>query len=259
MIKVVIVEDEAITRKGIVETIDWSLMNCIIIGEASNGKEGINLINELKPDLVIADVRMPYMDGLTMISKLKSKGCKSKFILLTAYNDFRYAQEAIRANASDYILKPLKEDELKAAIKRIFFDYSAKQDDITNKDIKMYKLDFKPNKNINNKHVSRAIQYIKLNYKEDINISTVSNYLEISEGYLSRIFKKETGYTFTSYLSYYRIKLSCALLKNCRMKIYQVADEVGYEDTTYFSTLFKKLVGIPPSEYQDRILSNLDK
>ena len=90
-------------------------------------------------------------------------------------------------------------------------------------------------------------------YKEDINISTVAEQLQISEGYLSRVFKKETDYTFTTYLSYYRMKVAMELLKEGNLKVYEVADAAGYSDTAYFSAQFKKIVGIAPSEYQDRV------
>ncbi len=258
MITVVIVENETITRRGIIETIDWALMNCVVIGEASNGEEGLNLINELKPDLVITDVRMPYMDGITMISNLQNRCCTSNFILLTAHSDFDYIQKAMRAGASDYLVKPIKDNELENAIKRIFNNdnpnstiYQPRKSQIA--------FDFNPSKSYSNKYVQSAVNYIKTNYKDDVNINDIAYFLDISCGYLSRIFKRETNYTFTNYLCYYRVKLSCALLENCRAKIYEVANEVGYEDTAYFSTLFKKIVGISPSEYQSNIITHSNK
>lgn len=104
-----------------------------------------------------------------------------------------------------------------------------------------------------NSYVEAAIRYIHRHYQEDISISTVSHELEISEGYLSRMFKKETNYTFTNYLIYYRLRLAMELLMDCRMKVYEVADRVGYSDTAYFSAQFKKIVGLSPSEYQGRV------
>lgn len=255
MIRVMVIEDEPMVRRGIIQTINWALMGCIVIGEASNGQQGIDLIRELKPDLIITDVRMPRLDGVTMIKHLRSEGCISKFILLTAYSDFSYAQEAIRAGASDYLLKPLKDGELEETIERIFHLHDVNVEEVSTNDTALFPLQFHPNEKITNKYVIHAIQSIKSHSNEDITICTVADYLEISEGYLSRVFKKETGYTFTNYLSYYRIQLACTLLKNCRMKVYEVASKVGYTDTTYFSTLFKKLMGISPSDYQNQINS----
>ena len=118
------------------------------------------------------------------------------------------------------------------------------------RDMPVFRLN--PVKNTKNKYVEQAVQLIREHFREDINISTVAGELEISEGYLSRVFKKETDYTFTSYLTRYRMKKAMSLLKDCRVKVYEVAEQVGYSDTAYFSAQFKKLIGISPSEYQDR-------
>lgn len=255
MTRVMVIEDESMVRQGIIQTIDWTSMGCIVIGEASNGQQGIDLIRELKPDLIITDVRMPRLDGVSMIKRLRSEGCISKFILLTAHCDFSYVQEAVRAGASDYLLKPLKDGELEATVTRIFPTKAVYLEEEATSESTPFPLQFHPNEKISNKYVIQAIQSIKAHCSEDITINTIADYLEISEGYLSRVFKKETGYTFTNYLSFYRIQLACTLLKNCRMKVYEVANKVGYTDTTYFSTIFKKLMGISPSDYQNQIIS----
>lgn len=251
MITVLIVEDEDMVRKGLVKTIDWKDMGCTVIAEAVNGAQGVDLIKELKPDLVITDVRMPHMDGVSMIQKLREEGCTTHFILLSAHSDFSYLQGAIRAGAVDYLIKPLKDEELKKAIWRAFYKENPETD--KNKDEVPTQLQFHPNEAIENKYARRAVSYIKHHYAEDISISSVADYLQISEGYLSRIFKKETTYTFTNYLMFYRIVMACTFLKDCRTKVYEVAEKVGYSDTAYFSTLFKKMMGVSPSEYQDKV------
>ncbi|MGI5976315.1 MAG: helix-turn-helix transcriptional regulator [Candidatus Limivicinus sp.] len=76
--------------------------------------------------------------------------------------------------------------------------------------------------------------------------------LGVSEGHLSHVFKKETSYTIIGYLTHYRIHTAMKLLKDPGRKVYEVAEEVGYNDVTYFSSTFKKLSGMSPSEYQDR-------
>ena len=242
MNRVVVVEDETMARKGIILTIDWSALGCVVVGEAANGEEGAALVERLSPDIVVTDVKMPRMDGVEMIAKLRENGCQTKFIILTAYSDFKYAQSALRLGVSDYLLKPLKDGELEAAVRHI--QGQEEQD--------MPVIRLSSVKNTKNKYVEQAVQQIREHYQEDINISTVAVELEISEGYLSRVFKKETDYTFTSYLTLYRMKKAMTLLKDCRVKVYEVAEQVGYSDTAYFSAQFKKVTGISPSEYQDR-------
>lgn len=255
MYKVVVIEDETMVRRGIVLTIDWASLDCIVAGEAANGEEGMDLVLRLNPDIVVTDVKMPRMDGVEMIQKLRQLGCKSRFIILTAHSDFKYAQSALRLGVSDYLLKPLRDGDLEHSITALL-----EQSQMNTPPGPIEQpfdglppiLRFQPEKNTVSTYVEAAIRFIHSHYREDINISTVSADLGISEGYLSRMFKKETDYTFTNYLIYYRLRLSMDLLKDCRMKIYEVADQVGYSDTAYFSAQFKKIVGMSPSEYQTR-------
>lgn len=249
MYKVVVVEDETMARKGIILTIDWSALGCVVVGEAANGEEGAALVARLAPDIVVTDVKMPRMDGVEMITKLRAEGCTAKFIILTAYSDFKYAQSALRLGVSDYLLKPLKDGELEDVVRHIQGQEQNREAQAA-EDAPVLRLN--PVKNTKNKYVEQAVQLIREHYREDINISTVAGELEISEGYLSRVFKKETDYTFTSYLTLYRMKIAMNLLKDCRVKVYEVAEQVGYSDTAYFSAQFKKVTGISPSEYQDR-------
>ena len=252
MYKVVVVEDEEIARKGIIFTINWDALNCMIAGEAANGEEGAEVIRRLSPDIIVTDLKMPRMDGVEMIAKLREQGNRAKFIILTAYGDFKYAQSAVKLGVSDYLLKPLKDGDLEQAILHIRSQIEDRPETREDAVPAAPVLRFSAEKKSKNKYVEEATQYIREHYKEDITISTVAGYLEISEGYLSRVFKKETDYTFTNYLTYYRMQVAMSLLKDCRVKVYEVADQVGYSDTAYFSVQFKKLLGVSPSEYQER-------
>ncbi|MCB7318495.1 response regulator transcription factor [Lacrimispora sp. 210928-DFI.3.58] len=252
MYKVIVIEDETMVRRGIILTINWQALDCVIVGEAANGEEGAELVKRLSPDIIVTDVKMPRMDGVEMIAKLREQGCRARFIILTAYSDFKYAQSALRLGVSDYLLKPLKDGDLEQAIEHIKNKLEERPAGNRENEAAAPVLRFHSEKKAKNKYVEEAIQYIQAHYHEDITISTVAGSLEISEGYLSRVFKKETDYTFTSYLTYYRMQQAMNLLKDCRVKVYEVADKVGYSDTAYFSAQFKKIVGISPSEYQDR-------
>lgn len=251
MLKVVIVEDEELVRKGIVLTVDWTSFDCVVVGEATNGREGFEVIEKLRPDLVITDVRMPAMDGVEMIRLLREKGNEAHFIILTAYSDFTYAHKALKLGVSDYLLKPFTDKDLQEALLRVHQSIEQKHGQAEGKEAPLIR--FNLEKGDKSKYVEQAVQYIRENYANpEISVGMVAEHLAISEGYLSRMFKKETDYTFVSYLTNYRIHTAMGLLKDYRMKVYEVADKVGYADTTYFSTLFKKLVGISPSEFQDR-------
>ena len=155
MDRVVVVEDETMARKGIILTIDWSALDCVIVGEAANGEEGAELVKRLSPDLVVTDVKMPRMDGVEMITKLRAEGCQARFIILTAYSDFKYAQSALRLGVSDYLLKPLKDGEFEAAVRHIQGLRDARENQ-TDASADAPVLRLSPVKNTKNKYISTA-------------------------------------------------------------------------------------------------------
>lgn len=116
MIKVLIIDDEAIIRKGIKNIINWKQLDCEVCADASDGIEGMELIKKYLPEIIITDIRMPGLDGLSMIKKVKGIVPNSKIIILTGYRDFDYVQEAIKCGAFDFMLKPSKIEELTAVL-----------------------------------------------------------------------------------------------------------------------------------------------
>ncbi|VBB08427.1 Hypothetical protein LUCI_3699 [Lucifera butyrica] len=112
MYKVAIVDDDRIIRKGLASTIPWEENGYCLVGEAADGEEGIRLIEKFCPQVVISDIKMPFMDGLEMGRMAKNKYPDIKIILLTGYDDFAYAQEAIKLRAFDYLLKPVDKEKL---------------------------------------------------------------------------------------------------------------------------------------------------
>ncbi len=118
MYKVLIIDDESIIRKGIKNIINWKQLDCEVCADASDGIEGIELIRKYLPEIIITDIRMPGLDGLSMIKQVKSIVPNTKIIILTGYRDFDYVQEAIKCGAFDFLLKPSKIEELTAVLTR---------------------------------------------------------------------------------------------------------------------------------------------
>ena len=119
MHRILIVDDELMIRRGVSLGVDWQQMGCVVIAEAVNGAEGLRLALELKPDLIITDIRMPKMDGLEMLAELRKQGCDAKVIVLTAYDEFTFAQKALQLGAVDYLLKPFRDQDLAGTVMRI--------------------------------------------------------------------------------------------------------------------------------------------
>lgn len=246
MIKVIVVEDEEMIRKGIILSVDWAALNCVVVGEAANGEAALELVKQCSPSLIITDIKMPKMDGLEFLRRLRASGNNAFVIILTAYDSFAYAQSALRLGAVDFLLKPFHDGELEQAITNLQGRVGATA--------KTYQPFPELKKGDKSRYVLEAMAYISEHYNSpSVTVGTVAAFLGISEGYLSHVFKKETNYTLLNYLTQYRIHKATELLQDYRMKVYEVAELVGYRDVTYFSTTFKKLVGISPSEYQNTV------
>ena len=118
MVKVFLVEDEAIIRHGIRDNIDWASHGFEFAGEAGDGEYAYPLILKAQPDILVTDIKMPFMDGLELSRLVKKALPRMRIIVLSGYNEFEYAKEAIKIGISDYLLKPVSSAGLIDALKK---------------------------------------------------------------------------------------------------------------------------------------------
>ncbi len=118
MLRMLIVEDERLEREGLLTFLDWRNLGIDIVGSAADGIEGIEKADSMRPDIIITDIKMPGMDGLAMSKKIKEFLPGVKIIILTGYDDFKMAKEAISFNVNAYILKPLEDEEAIPVLKK---------------------------------------------------------------------------------------------------------------------------------------------
>lgn len=261
MYTVVIVDDSALFRREIILTMPWEDLDCTVVGFAEDGYPGYKMIKDLKPDIVITDVKMIQMDGIEMIGKLKEVGCESRFIVISAYDEFDYAVEALKMNADDYLLKPISDEGLVESIRKSISLIRTKQfseiREFEEKTINDFYLKFHNNEaklkaSDTNIYIVNATKYIREMFANNITISKVADELEISESYLVKLFRSELGMTFIEYLTKYRMYLSLSKLSKMSSTVYSVAEEVGYSDYRYFTRLFRKTFGINPSDFKSK-------
>ena len=119
MLNVFLVEDEIVMREGIKNNIDWEAEGFHFAGEASDGELALPLIQKLKPDILITDIKMPFMDGLELSRLVKSELPNIKIIILSGYDEFEYAKEAISIGITDYLVKPIARTKLLEAVKQV--------------------------------------------------------------------------------------------------------------------------------------------
>ncbi len=243
MLRVVIVEDEDIIREGLISTLDWQSMGACVVGEAADGQEGLQVVEAQQPDVVLTDIRMPRLSGLAMAEALRRSGCYAALVFLTSYADFSYAQEALRLGAADYLLKPVEEDALRAVLQKL-----ACADRVPDGPVLVDWLPLLQQDNLN-PYVRDVLGLIAAQYKERLSIERAADALGISASYLSRKLKEQTGHTFNSLVTRYRLQQSLSLLREGRLRVYEVAEQVGFSDYKNFAQVFRKYLQMTPSQF----------
>lgn len=245
--KVIIVEDEDIIRKKLEILPSYEKFGMEVIKTAKNGIEGMELIKKYKPELVITDITMPLMDGLTMIKE--TLDYEYSAIIVSGYNDFDYAKKAIKYGVTDYILKPIDIEEINKSLITAKKLYEMKTSFLKNNKI-LDILDLEKNDSKKTELAEEMIKFIEENFSEKISVSDLEEKLHYSESMLNKKFKEYTSITFNDYLNRYRIKYAMNLLKNSDLMIIDIAYLSGFSNQKYFSKVFKKIIGITPTEYQ---------
>lgn len=253
MFRLIIAEDEDIIRKGLVYSIPWADMECTVVGEACNGEEGVALIKEHRPDIVIADINMPVMDGLEMIRQTYEEYDYSA-IILSGYSTFEYAQQAIRYGVLGYLLKPLQLSEIRETIARAqkeqkvrqtYINKKLSQDDWKNMDL----IKASGKKEVEDSVTKQMLEFISDNYQNKIVMRDVVEMMNYSETFLNKKFKDSMGTTFIEYLNRYRIQKALEMLRE-GIPVQEVAWRCGIGEYKYFGAVFKKYIGCSPKEYR---------
>ncbi|HWT73241.1 MAG TPA: response regulator [Mobilitalea sp.] len=248
-----VVEDEDLIRNNLVKKIESMNMPFELIGDADNGRDALHLINQHSPDIIFTDIKMPIMDGLELAEELHYSNPQVKIIIITGYNDFSFAQKAIRFGVNDYILKPVDIKELRVVLNRILENFKINQEH--------------PYKSINQMHKDRIYtkeetigmveNYIKKNYRNEITLGNIADEVGLTPDYLSKLFKKYKLESPVKLLSRLRVEEAKHLLIDMPdYEVKTIGEMVGYYDQYYFSRVFKINVGLYPTEYRKKYLSS---
>lgn len=245
MFKLLIVDDEPRIRRGLQKSIPWNAMGFSEVREAGNGREALDIVMEMNPHLVITDIRMPDLDGLQFIAEMREKNIHSQVIIVSGYNDFTYAQQAIRFGVCDYILKPINEADLYDRILNVMDKLELAA--VYTRE----KKDKKEDPVHNNLIIKEAVSYIGEHFREDINLAIVADNIGVHPNYLSSLFTKVCGESFVKYLTGRRIEEAKKLMNGRVLKVYEISEMVGYSDYRWFSKVFKQYEGVTPKKYME--------
>lgn len=244
MYNVLIVDDEIIERNGIEFLIKQKKydFNCY---KAENGIEALSVIKDNDIDLVITDIKMPLMGGIELCEKIRQNYNDILIVILSGYSDFNFARKAIQYNVKDYILKPVIMDDFYNCMDKVVKELSKKAENgkassgLDKNDETHYIQNDK-------KVISDIIDLIEKNFCMDISLEWVAEKMYLSAGYLSTLFKKETGKSIIQYITICRMEKAKTMLLETNMKMVDVCQKVGYNSTSYFCLIFKKYFGVTP-------------
>ncbi|TCL56967.1 AraC family two component transcriptional regulator [Kineothrix alysoides] len=241
---IVIVEDEFRIRQGLGSLINKVDMGCKVIGEAENGYEGLKMIQDLEPDIVITDIQMPKIDGLQMIEKAKEMGAACTFVILSGYADFEYARRGMRLGVKEYLLKPATI----SSVKELLLKLAGNGEEA-----------YRPGEEEYSEMVKEMIAIMEKSYGMRLGLDTFAEKFRLTPEYISNLFAKETKMTFSNYLKKVRIEKAKELILSTDMKIYEVACSVGYSDQKYFSKVFKEYTGVSAKQFAIDVQKNTRK
>ncbi|MCU6710500.1 response regulator [Paenibacillus sp. J5C_2022] len=366
--RLLIVDDDKEVREGFVDIVDWQSCGFQVVAALKDGAEGISYLEQHHVDVVLSDIRMTFLSGLSLAKHIYEQNLPVRIVLISGYQEFELAKEALRYNVYDYLLKPTDLDELyrvfhslkeqldqereerdrqlqqqeqldrmfqhligmsidpgTSPCARVLISWSSESpvDEVRkamlhslpedSSDIVMLphgqpgkplhmlavsvsgdpvgfdsrlngllersaarvlslsglRLEWKveavyPALNqwldehrtkdnpTERKVITQAKQYIREKLKQDITLGEVAEQVYLNPVYLSRLFKLETGRSFSDYVTGVRMELAAELLRDTNLKIYEVCEQTGYKDVRHFYKLFKKHTGYLPSEYRER-------
>lgn len=248
MYKSLIIDDEKPVQIAISKLGRWHKYNIKMPELANNGAQGLKVMREIHPSIVFVDMNMPIMDGCSFLNVASKEFPECKFIVVSGYDSFNYAQEALRCGAIDYLLKPIEEEALSGAIEKALSMLS----DHTTPEPTVSPECMSP------EEVAADIRdYIDCNYHQNIKLSILEEKYHFSASYLTKLFNTAYGYSIYEYLLKVRMERAKELLENPNIKVLDIAERLGYSDNHYFSKAFKTYYNISPTQCRNEYLSRL--
>jgi len=248
-----IVEDESLILQELKMVIPFKKLDLTLLATADNGIEGKRIIEMYHPDIVITDIRLPGLDGLTMIQEAQGE---FETIILTGFSDFNYMKTAIKIHVFDYLLKPVDDE----AFIQVLEDLKSKMESLRSPLKENTHAPFLPLvSDVHNYLVSKSIEFISLNYDKPIGLKEAADQMQVSETHLSRLFSAYVHMNFLQYLNTYRMNKSLLLLTTTTLNINEISTQCGFLSSGYFTRVFKRYCKTTPSHYRNINCENREK
>ena len=244
--QLLIVDDEKELRCGMANLFPFEDFGFEVAALSGDGKEALEIIKTQTIDVVITDIMMSGMDGLTLAQEIHQKKIPVTVIVVSGYTDFSYAQKAIEYNVRKYIVKPVKYADLSDVFSKLRIEFDGRGTSAQNQVV---------GKEESSAYYSRIIDIVKAfleeNYK-DATLEKAAACVHLNMYYLSNVFRLTTGEKFSDYLTRVKMIKSAELLADRNYKIHSIGSHVGYTNSNNFARAFKAYYKMTPSEYRER-------
>ncbi len=246
MYRLVIVDDEETSRSALCDFFPWEDCGYEVVAQFGDGRSAFNWILNHKVDVVLCDIVMPDMDGLSLAKQLYERHCNVKLVFFSAHRNFDYARSAICYGAKDYLVKPAKYRELLEVFARIHKELDAEQRP-SPQNAALGNEPLCEGNGYSAKIVQLVNEYLENNYR-DATLESAAQHVGLNPSYLSQFYKAKTGKYFSEVLTRVRMERALELLNDARYRIADISEMVGYMNAKNFSRAFKRYYGKLPRE-----------
>ena len=244
----ILVVDDTECKQMIRSILEETTYHHFSIKSAETANKAMQIIKQYEPSVLFLDVSLPDDDGIEFGKKVLERYPHLPIVVLTHLQMFDTVQRCINAGFSGYLLKPVVKSELMFTFSRILVQNGVRDNEHNSQRKSMTSDSFETD--LANP-IETAKKFIQLHFYKSITLKEVSSLVYLSPSHFSRMFKEETGYNYVEYLMRYRVDRSKNQLKMTMLPIEVIASNHGFSSAAYFSTTFKKLEGVTPSEYRN--------
>jgi len=241
--KVLLVDDDETILERLAAKMPWRDAGFEVAALAAGGESALQQVKRHRPHVVLTDIMMPQMDGLELAKRMRRDYPQVAMAVMSAYDEFAYARDAIKFGVKGYLLKPVLRDEFAELFGRIAAELDAAAAAHGAERPHVVPASQNP-------YVAAAMRYVYERYEEAVRLETIAGQLHLNANYFSSLFKQETGYSFIDYLNEYRIGRARQLLLRTEDKISDIAVLVGFPNFSHFNRMFKRSTGETPLEYR---------
>lgn len=241
---ILIVDDELPAVQGILRIMDWRQLRIDNAYVAYSLREAMEQFAQHPIELLLTDIEMQGGTGFDLIRWCNARNMRYVSIILSGFPNFHYAQRAITLGVFEYLLKPVNNAMLEDTLRRAIAHLKQNGDIPT-----------EPPSSAAQSLIEQVQFYIFDYISQEITRDDIAAYVNFSPQYLSTVFKRETNCTLSDYIRNERIAFAKRLLKQTNLPISMISENVGYDSLSYFSTVFRQLVGCTPREYRKSVTS----